>query len=222
MDIHDVARRAKVSAATVSQAINRVPTAPEKLAKQLRGDLDNIVLKALRKEPECRYASVDQFAEDIRLTQAHLPILARKDSASYRAAKFIKRHKAGVAAAVSIAAILVLGLVITMREARKAERRFNDVRGLANSLIFDVHDSIKDLPGSTPARKIIVDRALQYLNLLAQESAGDIALQRELATAYEKVGKVQGDYLQNNLGDTLGALVSYEKALEIRRQLDIR
>jgi len=196
--------------------------APEKLAKQLKGDLDNIVLKALRKEPPRRYGSVEQFAEDIRRHLADLPIVARKDSAGYRASKFVARHKAGVAAAVAIALMLIVGLLITMREARIAQRRFNDVRSLANSLIFDVHDSIKDLRGSTPARKIIVDRALQYLNVLAQESAGDVGLERELATAYEKVGSVQGDYLQNNLGDTEGALASYKKALAIRKRVAVQ
>lgn len=194
--------------------------APEKIAKGLKGDLDNIVLKALRKEAQRRYVSVEQFAEDIRRNLASLPIVARKDTARYRASKFVTRHKMGVAAAAAIAIILIAGLVITLRQARIANRRFNDVRSLANALIFDVHDSIKDLPGSTPARKIIVDRALQYLNGLAQESAGDTALQRELATAYEKVGTVQGDYLENNLGDSSGTLASYRKALDIRKQID--
>jgi serine/threonine protein kinase len=193
--------------------------ASDKLAKQLRGDLDNIALMALRKEPQRRYASVEQFAEDIRRYLAKLPVAARKDTPQYRAAKFVTRHKAGVAAAAAIALTLVAGLVITLQEARIAKRRFNDVRSLANSLIFDVHDSIKDLPGSTPARKIIVDRALQYLNVLAQESAGDMGLQRELAAAYERVGSVQGDYLENNLGDSEGTLASYKKALEIRKQI---
>jgi eukaryotic-like serine/threonine-protein kinase len=203
---------------TVDSDVHVGPS-PEKLAKQLSGDLDNVVLMALRKEPERRYASVDQFAEDIRRYLAKLPVAARKDTPRYRASKFVARHKAGVVAAVAIALTLVAGLVITVREARVAQRRFNDVRSLANSLIFDVHDSIKDLPGSTPARKIIVDRALQYLNVLAQESAGDIGLQRELATAYEKVGSVQGDYLENNLGDYAGTLTSYKKVLGIRNQI---
>jgi serine/threonine protein kinase len=194
--------------------------APEKVAKQLKGDLDNIILKALRKEPQRRYVSVEQFAEDIKRNMVNLPIVARKDTARYRASKFITRHKVGVATAAAMALILIVALVITLRQARIANRRFSDVRSLANSLIFDVHDSIKDLPGSTPARKIIVDRALQYLNGLAQESAGDIGLQRELATAYEKVGAVQGDYLENNLGDSSGTLASYRKALDIRKQID--
>jgi serine/threonine protein kinase len=195
---------------------------PDRLAKQLKGDLDNIVLKALRKEPERRYASVEQFAADIRRNLANLPVVARKDTAGYRASKFVRRHRAGVGAAAAVAVVLVAGLVITMREARIAERRFNDVRSLSNSLIFDVHDSIKDLPGSTSARKIIVDRALRYLNVLAQESAGDLGLQRELATAYERVGSVQGDYLENNLGDSKGTLASYQKALEIRKQINAK
>ncbi len=201
---------------------NENVVAPNKLAKQLKGDLDNIVLKALRKEPQRRYVSVEQFATDIRRSLANLPIVARKDTARYRASKFISRHKPGVAAAIVVALILVAGLVITMREARIAERRFNDVRSLANSLIFDVHDSIKELPGATPARKIIIDRALEYLKVLAQESAGDVGLQRELASAYERVGSVQGDYLENNLGDSAGALASYQKALEIRQQIDAK
>ncbi len=193
---------------------------PEKRAKQLQGDLDNIVLMALRKEPQRRYLSVEQLAEDIRRNLENLPVAARSDTAHYRARKFVARHKAGVAAFAAVAVVLMAGFVVTVRARRLAETRFNDVRSLANSLIFDVHDSIKDLPGSTPARKIIVDRSLQYLNVLAQQSSGDVGLQRELATAYEKVGSVQGDYLENNLGDNEGAMASYLKALAIRRQID--
>jgi eukaryotic-like serine/threonine-protein kinase len=191
----------------------------DKLRRALIGDLDNIVLKALRKEPTRRYATVEQFSEDIRRHLEHLPVIARKDTPGYRASRFILRHKAGVAASLAVALTLIVGLLVTVREERLAQRRFNDVRSLANSLIFDIHDSILDLPGSTPARKLIVDRALQYLNALARESGDDLALQRELATAYEKVGLVQGHYLQNNLGDTQGSLISYRKALELRKEI---
>jgi serine/threonine protein kinase len=194
--------------------------ASDKLAKQLRGDLDNIVLMALRKEATRRYASPEQFAADIRRYLERVPVLAHTDTWRYRTSKFVVRHKAGVAGATMVALILIAGIIITMREARIAKRRFDDVRALANSLIFDVHDSIKDLPGSTPARKVIVDRALQYLNVLAHESAGDVDLQRELAAAYERVGSVQGDYLENNLGDSEGTLASYKKALDLRKQIN--
>jgi serine/threonine protein kinase/tetratricopeptide (TPR) repeat protein len=190
-----------------------------RLRRSLSKDLDHIVLKALRKEPTRRYVTVAQFSEDIKRYLEHLPVSARKDTLGYRTSKFVTRHKAGVVAAVTVAAILVVGMLITLREARIAERRFNEVRSLSNSLIFDIHDSIKDLPGSTPARKLIADRALHYLNSLALESRGDLSLQRELATAYERVGLVQGQYLQNSLGDTQGSLASYQTALDIRQQI---
>ena len=81
------------------------------------------------------------------------------------------------------------------------------------------HDSIRDLPGSTPARKLLVDRALKYLDSLAAEGGNDLSLLRELATAYERVGEVQGHYLQNSLGDTAGSLLSYQRALQTRQKL---
>ena len=188
--------------------------------RQISADLDNIVMMALRKEPQRRYASVEQFAEDIRRSMQDLPVVARKDTARYRTSKFIARHKPGVIAAALVSLILVAGIAITTEEARTARKRFNDVRSLANSLIFDIHDSVRDLPGSTPARRLIVERALQYLNQLSSESAGDLGLQRELAAAYERVGSVQGDYLENNLGDGQATLSSYRKALELRKQVE--
>jgi eukaryotic-like serine/threonine-protein kinase len=218
---------ASAQTADIATVADARGTIPSKLSKQLSGDLDNIILMALRKEPSRRYASVEQFAEDIRRSLNDLPVAARNDSVAYRTSKFIQRHRVGVAASLAVGISLVSGLGLALHERNvarqqraRAERRFNDVRSLANSLIFDVHDSIKELPGSTPARKIIVDRALQYLNGLVQESAGDVGLQRELAAAYERVGAVQGDYLENNLGDSEGTLVSYQKGLEIRKQID--
>ncbi len=186
----------------------------------ISADLDNIVMMALRKEPRRRYSSAEQFAEDIRRSMLNLPVVARKDTARYRAGKFIARHKPGVIAAALVTLVLVAGIAITTQEARIAQKRFNDVRSLANSLIFDIHDSVRDLPGSTPARRIIVERALQYLNQLSSESAGDLGLQRELAAAYERVGSVQGDYLENNLGDGQATLSSYRKALDLRQQVE--
>jgi len=202
---------------------------PEKLHRHLSGDLDNIVLKAIRKEPRERYLSVDQLSEDIRRHLENLPILARKSTLAYRSRKYVVRHRLGASVAALVFLFLLAGIALTLREARiaraneiRAEKRFNDVRNLANSLIFDVHDSIKDLPGSTPARKLIVERALQYLDSLSQESRDDLSLQRELAAAYERVGLVQGHYLQNSLGDTQGSLDSYRKALQIRQGISAK
>ena len=201
-------------------------TSPEKLSQLLRGDLDNIVMMALRKEPQRRYASVEKLASDIQRHLDHLPVSATKDTFRYRTSKFVRRHRAGVVAAVAVALALITGLAATLYEARiarvqqlRAERRFNDVRKLANSLMFEIHDSIRDLPGSTPARKLLVDRALQYLDSLYAEGENDPALMRELGFAYERVGDVQGYFFFGNVGNTSEAIKSYRKAMTLREPL---
>ena len=166
-----------------------------KLRRRLRGDLDNIVLMAIRKEPERRYTSVEQLSEDIRRDLEGLPVLAHRDSLGYRAGKFARRHRLGVAAAALILLSLVAGIVGTAWEAHvaqvqraRAEKRFADVRRLANTFLFEVHDSIANIPGTLAARQLILKRALAYLDDLASEAGGDHALKSELAAAYDKVG----------------------------------
>lgn len=195
-------------------------------AKQLRGDLDNIVLKAMRKEESRRYRSVEQFSEDIRRYLTGRPVIARPDTVAYRAGKFVQRNKLGVAAAALVFLTLVGGIIATTWQARRAraeqaraERRFNDVRKLANSVLFDYHDAIKNLPGSTKVRERLVKDALNYLDSLAGEAQGDPALQRELAAAYERVGDVRGGESSGSLGDLAGAVESYTKAFAIREAL---
>jgi len=191
--------------------------------KKLDADLDNIVFKSLRREPERRYSSVGQFSEDIRRYLEGLPVIARKDTVAYRASKFVRRHKIGLAAAAIVTLFLIGATIVATWQAHRAnqqrilaERRFEQVRRLADSLMFEIHDSVKDLAGSTPTRRLIVSRALEYLDSLAHDASGNIALQRELATAYEKIGDIQGNPYSANIGDTDGALMSYRKALQIR------
>jgi serine/threonine protein kinase/tetratricopeptide (TPR) repeat protein len=197
-----------------------------KLRKRLRGDLDNIVLMAMRKEPARRYASVEQFAEDVRRHLEGMPVRARSDAFGYRAGKFIRRQKVGVVAASLVAITLLFGIIATVWEARvaraeraRAERRFNEVRQLANSFVFEVHDAILNLPGSTSARSLIVQRGLTYLDSLAQDAGGDRGLQRELAAAYEKLGVVQYTPSVAHLGDLAGAMQSHRKAVALREAL---
>jgi serine/threonine protein kinase len=201
-------------------------TVPEKLRRQLAGDLDNIVMKALRKEPQRRYSSAEQFSEDLRRYLEGMPVRAHKGTQAYRAGKFIRRHKVGVAAATLLFLSLVAGVVgttwqmrVARRERARAEEQFNDVRKLTTTFLFEFHAAIQNLPGATPARQLLVQRALEYLNKLASQSQGDPALQRELAEAYLKVGDVQGNPYGPNLGDKQGAANSYQKALEISQSL---
>ena len=195
-------------------------------SKVLKGDLDNIVLMALRKEPARRYQSVEQFSEDIRRHLENRPVFARKDTVTYRANRFIRRNKLAVAAALLVLVSLIAGLLATTWQAHRAtvqkalaERRFEDVRRLAHSVLFDYHDAIKNLPGATRVRERLVKDALNYLDSLAGEATGDPALQRELAAAYERVGDVRGEAFGASLGDRAGATDSYRKALTIREAL---
>jgi len=217
----------KTGAKTDPQVVaEKRATVPERLGRELSGDLDTIVLKALRKEPQRRYVSVEQFSEDLRRYLVGLPVSAQRDTWNYRAGKFVRRHKAAVAAATVVAVSLIAGVLTTTWQARiaraeraNAQQQFNDVRKLTTSFLFEFYSAIQNLPGSTPARRLLVQRALEYLSKLAQRAQGDRGLQRELAEAYLKVGDVQGNPYVPNLGDTQGAAESYAKALEISQAL---
>ena len=199
---------------------------PERLQRQLAGDLDNIVLMAMRKEPQLRYASVEQFAADIRRHQEGQPVLARKATLGYRAQKFVHRHMAGVTAAVLVFLTLLAGVVVSSWQARiarqqreRAERRFNDVRKLANSILFELHDAIVPLAGSTRARELLVRRAQEYLDSLAVEAKDDAGLQHERALAYRRIGDVLGTTGQANLGKSAQAFENQQKSLAILQGL---
>ncbi len=211
---------------TVAQVAPTSSPSLHRLRRRLAGDLDTIVIKALRKEPERRYGSVQQLAADLTRHLSGVPVLARPDTLSYRAGRFVSRHRAAAAAAAVAAVTLAAGLTATWLQARvvraeraKAEHRFNEVRALAHSFMFDFHDAIVKLPGSTPARELIVKKGLVYLDSLSSDAADDPSLQRELAQGYLRLGHVQGNVFWPNLGDTAGALASYRKALAIEQAL---
>ncbi len=206
----------RITAETVSR---KREGEPDKLRRSLRGDIDNILLKALRKVPRERYGSVEQFSEDIRRHLDGLPVFAKRPTLVYRARKFVRRNQVTVAAAVLIVIILIGGIIGINQQRLRAERRFNDVRRLAHSVVFDYHDAIADLPGSTQVRQRLVKDALAYLDSLAMEAKDDQELQRELAAAYVKIGDVQGNSYVANLGNVSGALASYRKSLDIRQRL---
>ncbi|MBC7900666.1 MAG: hypothetical protein H7070_11515, partial [Saprospiraceae bacterium] len=196
-------------------------------SQSLKGDLDNIILKALRKEPERRYASVQEFSEDIRRHLAGLPVTATADSTGYRLKKFVRRHRAGVFAGGLIALSLLAATAVTSwqaivakRERDRAEQRFNQVRKIANTILFDYHERIKEMPGATGVREKMVADSLEYLDNLANESDYSADLQRELTAAYKKIGGIQGDLSGGgNLGKTQAALESFQKALAIQETL---
>ena len=197
---------------------SHVALAPE-LQRALRGDLDNVLETALRKEPERRYSGVSAFADDLTRFLEGKPVRARPATFTYRASRFIGRNKFPVAAAALVFVMLVGGLIALGREKARAEDRFQQVRRLARAVVFDYHDAIAVLPGSTEVRARLVRDALEYLDRLARDSGGDPQLEIELAEAYLKIGDVQGKPYTANLGDSASALRSYTHALEIAQRL---
>jgi tetratricopeptide (TPR) repeat protein len=182
-------------------------------------DLDNIVMMAMRKDPSRRYQSVDQFAEDIRRYLAGRAVLARRDSLAYRAGKFVRRNRLIIAAAAIVIASLVGGIVIATSQARRAERRLTQMVELANRSLFDVHSAIERLPGATEARREIVKTTLAFLENLSKDVGTDDDVRLSLATAYWRLGDVQGYPDKPNLGDMKGALASYKKSAEFLEPL---
>ncbi len=195
-------------------------------SSNLQGDLDNIILMALRKEPNRRYASVEEFSNDISCYLNNLPVSARPNTLFYRASKFYYRNKTASIIGVLFALSLIVGIfattwlaIVALQERDRAEKRFQDVRKLSNSLLFEITPKIERIEGSTKARELLVIRALEYLDSLSSESQNDLGLQSELASAYEKVGDVQGNPGKANLGDLQGGIKSYQKAQAIRLSL---
>ncbi len=193
--------------------------APE-LAHEFAGDLDTIVLKAIEKDPKHRYASVEQLSEDIRLHLETQPIRARRPTLAYRASRFVRRNRIAVAAALLAVVSLAAGFVATawqarvaQRERARAQKRYEDVRRLAESLILDVDEKMKQ--GVTEAREALVAKALDYLSVLETESAGDRAVQLDLAEAYLRLGDLKGNPYSSSKGDPTAALARYEKALAL-------
>jgi tetratricopeptide (TPR) repeat protein len=195
------------------------PAALRRVDRTIPRDLATIVHKCLQKEPNARYASARELADDLRRCAAGEPIHARPPSLAYRGGLIARRHPT---ATTQLVVALAGGVAASWGEATRAHaaearerQRFDEVRKLAESFLFEFHDAIQNLPGSTKARELVVKRALEYLDRLAQESADDPALRRELATAYQKVGDVQGNPYQPNLGDVTGARKSYATAIAL-------
>lgn len=197
---------------------------PPRLRRRLAGDIDYIILKALEKDPGRRYASVDQLSRDIRRYLEDLPVLGRGRTTAYLLSRLVRRHRVAFATAGLVALALVAGLIGTAWQAHiagverdRAKRRFDDVRSLAHAVVFDLHDAIENLPGSTKARELLVMHALRYLDNLSKEASGDPGLQHEMGVAYGKIGDVQGRPEFSNLGHTADARQSYERSLGLLR-----
>jgi len=182
----------------ILQAEPRRPSeVPGPFARALRGDIDTIVLKALRKKPAERYATVNAFADDLRNHLAGRPVLARPDSAWYRTSRFLRRNRLVVGAAAVVTVALIAGAVSTtvgLIRARAAEQRAlaeaQTSREVARFMVdlFKVSDPSEARGNSITAREIL-DRASQRVTHELQAAPGVRAeLLFTMANVYSKLG----------------------------------
>ena len=198
--------------------------APASIARQLRGDLDTIVMTALAKEPDRRYANARALGDDLQRHLDRLPITARPATFSYRARSFARRYRTGVAASAVAVFALAIGLSTAVWQGLEAARardtaqsQFEIAQEAARALIYEVHDAVAGMPGSTEARELIVSRSLDYLDRLSDGAGDNEALRIDLAEAYFRIGNVLGNPTDGNLGRTTDARVSYRHGLSALR-----
>ncbi|HTS76974.1 MAG TPA: serine/threonine-protein kinase [Bryobacteraceae bacterium] len=191
------------------------------IQRELRGDLDTLVLHAVAKDPAARYASAEAFSDEIERYLDGRPLTVRPASAFERAWKFVKRNRLAVGAGVALAASLIGGITASTIEARRAERRFAQVRELANTFLFQFYDQVTPLPGSTAVRASIVATARKYLDGLAKEAGNDKGLILELAQAYGRLGDVQSRTGTANVGEVEEARHNYQRALELYARIPV-
>jgi serine/threonine-protein kinase len=186
---------------------------PTRLARRLRGDLDTLVLTALRKEPDRRYASAHALAEDVRRHRVGLPVTARPDTLRYRTLKFVRRHRAGVAAVAVAAAALVGGLAMSVWQARIAARE-RDLARAEEAKARAVQEFLVGLfRGADPAEargqeitaRELLDRGAERVeSQLSTQPAVQGALLHTIGTISESLGRLdQAQALQERALEVL-------------------
>jgi len=202
------------------------PTSTTQPFGKLDADLDAIVLKSLRKEPQQRYSTVEQMASDVRAYLEQRPVSARRGNFRYRASKFVRRNRLAIIGASLLMLSILAGMAGILwqsrsanLERRRAETRAEDLRQLSNSLLSEIDNAISDLPGSTPAQHLLVTRVVEHLDRMAKDTDGNRQTQLDIANGYQQLGNIQGNGYTQNIGDISGALVNLNKALKIARAL---
>ncbi len=201
------------------QAPSSRVTRASKLRRQLEGDLDNVILMALRKEPERRYQSVEQFSEDLRRHLIGETVSARPDTFIYRSSKFVKRNSLAVGLAVVLLISILTGAALVYREGLRAQRRFTQVRAIANRVLTEFDPEASKLPNSTKLRASMVRASMEYLDSLAAETTNDPDLQYEVAFSYSRVGDTLGYPRNANLNQPFEAAIAYNKAIDLCKNL---
>jgi serine/threonine protein kinase/tetratricopeptide (TPR) repeat protein len=162
----------------------------QRLRRLLRGDLDRIVLKTLRKEPERRYGSAARIVEDLERHLEGRPVEARADSAGYRFRKYVSRHRVGVGAALIVALSLVGGTAAALTQASRATRQA-ELAARQRDLMFDMFrlSDPSESQGDTISARGILDRgAARIEEEFGEEPVIQAAMLAEVAGIYANLG----------------------------------
>jgi serine/threonine protein kinase len=173
----------------VDDAVNR-GTVPEKLQRQLRGDVDTIVAKTLKKNPQARYASVTAMADDLGRYLRNEPISARPDTMAYRAAKFVRRNRLVVAlAALAVVATFVgsVGIRLQARTALLERDRANRITGFMTNM-FKVSDPSQARGNTITAREILDKGAKEIETGLARDPEAQAQMMYVMGEVYDNLG----------------------------------
>lgn len=192
--------------------------------KSLRGDLDNIVLKSLRKEPERRYQSIQEFSEDIGRHLQGLPVTATADSRFYRFSKFAQRHKKSLVFSVLITLFLSISTAFSTQqyflaraEKLKADERVSQMRDVAKALLNETSQNLKTLPEGLEIRQSIIANSAAILDSLSPD-IDDAEFLSELGDAYQQLGHTRNWHLrqyQESLNNLLRARQLHEKVVSL-------
>jgi len=187
---------------------------PSSIKPELTGDLENILLKALQRDPQRRYGSVPELADDLNRFLARRPVRASPDSTLYRASRFARRHWVPLAAAATLILSLAIVTIVSVQQREHAMRRAMETRRLADRLLFEVHDEIAGVVGGTKAREKLGIIAVQYLENLQRDYGRDPELAWELLNAYSRLGQSRGG-AASSVGDTRSGTHFAMKTLEL-------
>lgn len=199
----------------IAEVTSRRGTTPERLRRRLRGDLDAIILRALRKDPAERYASVQALLEDLRRHEAGLPIEAQAAAPGYRARKFVRRHRVGLGASLAVLLALTTGLVAALSQASRAARE-RDVARAETARAEQVTDFlVRTFQSADPEEARGVDlTAREILDRGAQRVASELATQPTVKASVERsIGLI---YLNLGLYEDARPLIDSSFALDQR------
>jgi tetratricopeptide (TPR) repeat protein len=192
--------------------LERVPPPPSAVVRSVPRDLDAITLKALAKAPAERYASVSELDADLARWLDGRPVMAVAPRPWYVAVRFVRRNQALSGTAAALILSLVAGIVAVERQARIADRRFEDARQLIHTTIFDIQPKLEAIPGTLPLRTTLIEETMKYLEAVSRDAGGNVALLRELSNAFQQLARVQGDISTSTLGNQDAAADRYGKA----------